>query len=159
MTPTPDTAATTRASNIAAFERLFRAAAGLDIDKSDIKRHEQFVEQKIYDLLSRGVASAKANGRDIVRSSDLPITKGLQENIHEFRRLGQDIALQPILTQLALRPMLDLPYDEETEAQLPLVAGGLTVALASCFTILYPELKNPQTDHWEALRRVFDELL
>jgi hypothetical protein len=157
--PAKSAAAPTRASNIAAFERLFRKSAGLDIDKADIKRYEGFVQHKIYDLLLRGVASAKANGRDVVRPTDLPITTGLQQNIHEFRRLDGELALQPILEQLGLRSALDLPYDEETEGTLPAVAGGLSVALANCFRIIYPDLKNPQTIHWEVAVRVFDQLL
>ena len=157
--PADSAAAPTRASNIAAFERLFRVAAGLDIDKADIKRHEQFVQRKIYDLLLRGVAGAKANARDLVRRADVPITKGLQECIHAFRRLDQEIALEPILQQLALRPTLDLVYDEETEAMLPAIAGGLSVALANCFKIVYPDLKNPQTRHWAVALRVCDLLL
>ena len=62
------------------FERFFRAAAGLDVDKKDLKRYSDFVDHKIYDLLLRGKAAAKENGRDIIQPSDLPITKGLQED-------------------------------------------------------------------------------
>jgi hypothetical protein len=77
---------------ISKFERFFRLAASLDIDKSDIKRYSDFVQQKIYDLLLMGVATAKANDRDIVEPWDLPITKGLQENIHAFRGLDAETA-------------------------------------------------------------------
>jgi hypothetical protein len=54
--------------------------------KGDLKRYSDFVNQKTYDLLIRGKAAAKANDRDIVDPCDLPITKGLQERIHEFVR-------------------------------------------------------------------------
>jgi hypothetical protein len=54
------------AMSIAKFERFFRVTAGLDVDKSDLKRYSDFVNQKIYDLLLRGQATAKANGRDII---------------------------------------------------------------------------------------------
>jgi hypothetical protein len=69
------------------FERLFRAAAGLNVDKQDVKRYGDFVNHKIYDLLLRGQATAKANGRDVIDPHDLPITKGLQECIHVFAKL------------------------------------------------------------------------
>ena len=69
------------------FERLFRVAAGLDVDKADLKRYGDFVNRKIHDLLIRAQAAAKANGRDIIAPLDLPITRGLQESIHEFRKL------------------------------------------------------------------------
>jgi Domain of unknown function (DUF1931) len=75
------------------FERFFRKAAGLDVDKSDLKRYGEFVDKKLYDLLLRGEAAAKANGRDVIQPFDLPITKGLQESIHAFRKM--DAASDP----------------------------------------------------------------
>jgi hypothetical protein len=45
---------------IAKFERFFRLAAGLDVDKSDLRRYNDFVNGKIYDLLLRGQAAAKS---------------------------------------------------------------------------------------------------
>jgi len=62
---------------IAKFERFFRVAAGLDVDKSDLKRYRDFVNGKIYDLLLRGQAAAKANGRVVIEPFDPPLTKGL----------------------------------------------------------------------------------
>ena len=141
------------------FERFFRAAAGLDVDKSDLKRYSDFVNHKIYDLLLRGQAAAKANGRDIIQPFDLPITKGLQESMHAFRKLEEAIALQPILNSIMARPPLDLAWADETEARLPEVAGGLSLALAQTFKIIDPALKNPQSEHWERSFRIFDLLL
>ena len=114
---------------------------------------------KVYDLLLRGVAGAKANGRDVIRPHDLPITKGLQESMHEFRKLDHELKLKPILEHLVSRPPLELDYDDETEALLPDAAGGLSVALAHCFKIVYPGLRNPQTQHWEVMAAVFDRLV
>jgi hypothetical protein len=74
------------ATNISRFERFFRQAAGIDVDKNDLKRHDDFVDQKLYDLLLRGEANAKANNRDVIEVWDLPITKGLQERVHELVR-------------------------------------------------------------------------
>ena len=144
---------------IAKFERFFRLAAGLDVDKSDLKRYSDFVNDKLYDLLLRAQAAAKANGCDVIEPHDLPITKGLQERIHEFRRIDEQIELQPILDQLAARPPLDLAYSEETEARFPEIAGGISVALAHSFKVIDPDLKNPQTKHWECVLRIFDLLL
>jgi hypothetical protein len=144
---------------IAKFERFFRLAASLDVDKSDLKRYGDFVNDKIYDLLLRAQAAAKANGRDVIEPHDLPITKGLQERIHEFRRIDEQIELQPILDQLAARPPLDLAYSEETEARFPEIAGGISVALAHSFKVIDPDLKNPQTKHWECVLRIFDLML
>ncbi|MDX2577049.1 DUF1931 family protein [Streptomyces scabiei] len=60
--------------SIARFEKFFRAAAGLDVDKNDLKRYSDFVDAKLYDLLTVAQATAKANGRDVIRTCDLPIT-------------------------------------------------------------------------------------
>jgi hypothetical protein len=146
-------------THVARFERFFRLAAGLDVDKEDLRRFHEFVNHKLYDLLVRGEATAKANGRDVILPADLPITKGLQERMHEFRRIDHEIELTPILDALAARPPLDLDYSDDTEAHFPGIVGGLGVALARSFRIVEPELKNPQTWHWERAFELFDLLL
>jgi hypothetical protein len=131
------------------FERFFRLAAGLDVDKEDVKRYSEFVGEKLYDFLIVARANAKANVRDVIQASDLPVTKGLQERIHEYRKIDEEIDLQPILQELTAWPPLDMAVSEETESRLPAVVGGLSVALARTFRVLDPDLKNPQTTHWD----------
>jgi hypothetical protein len=145
--------------SVAKFERFFRIAAGLDIDKADLKRYNDFVNQKLYDLLIRGEAAAQANGRDIIQPSDLPITKGLQECIYHFKKIDEEIELKPILEQLSALPSLDRACSTETEERLPEIVGGLSVALARSFTIIDPGLKNPQTKQWERAFQLFNLLL
>jgi hypothetical protein len=149
---------TTHVMSVAKFERFFRIAAGLDVDRQDLKRYSDFINQKVYDLLLRAEATAKANGRLIIEPFDLPITKGLQESIHEFKEIDEQIELQPILDQLTARP-LDLAYDKDTESQLPEVVGGLSVALSRTFKIIDGNLKNPATEHWQKCFRIFDLLM
>ena len=144
---------------VSKFERFFRLVASLDIDKSDIKRYSDFVQQKIYDLLLMGVAAAKANDRDIVEPWDLPITKGLQENIHAFRKLDAETGLEDVLERLATWPPLELALSDDTAVALPEIAGGLSVCLAQAFTIIDPNVKNPQTVQWERAFRLFNLLL
>jgi hypothetical protein len=69
------------------------------------------------------------------------------------------MALRPILDFLTARPPLDLPYRDDTQSQLPRVAGGVSVALARAFRIIDPDAKNPQGRHWEQTERIFDLLL
>jgi len=66
---------------------------------------------KIYHLLVQAEAAASTNGRVIIESFDLPITKGLQESIHEFDKIDEQIELQPIRTAAA-RPCLWRRYRE-----------------------------------------------
>ncbi|GII62827.1 hypothetical protein Skr01_29120 [Sphaerisporangium krabiense] len=141
------------------FERLFRSAAGVDVDKDDLRRYGDFVNGKVHDLLLIGQAHAKANRRDIIEPWDLPVTKGLQESIHRFGLLDEDIELKPILEQLAALPPLDLSIGEETIGRLPEIVGGLSVALARTFKIVDPDVKNPATEQWERAIDVFDLLL
>jgi hypothetical protein len=148
-----------RLGGVANFERFFRATASLDVDKDDLKRYREFVTEKLDDLLIRGQATAKANDRDIVQSFDLPITKGLQESIHEYRRVDPETELRPFLEPLAEHRPQDVVVSDETEARLPEVVGGLSVALARAFKVIEPDLKNPQTQQWERAFRIFDLLL
>jgi hypothetical protein len=144
---------------VARFERFFRRAAELDVDKDDLKRYSDFANRKLYDLLLIGQATAAANGRDIIAPHDLPVTKGLQENIHAFRRMDEELELEPILTQLSVYPPLDRTASDETEARLPLILGGLSLALAQVLKIIDPDLKNPGSEHWERAFRTFDLVL
>jgi hypothetical protein len=141
------------------FQRFFRAAASLNVDKDDLKRYSDFVSANLYDLLVIAQGTAKANGRDIIEPRDLPITKGLQERVHEFRELDDDLELAPILEQLATWPPLDVTLGEETDARLAEVVGGLSLGLARTFKILDQDTANPSSDDWERAFRLFDLLL
>src|ERR1700759_1141541 len=137
------------------FERLFRAAAGISVDRDDMRAYVDFGNDTIYGLLIIAQATAKANVRDVVNSWDLPITKGLQERMHEFRRFDEEIELRGILESLAARPPLDVTLDDETQARLPLIFGGISVALARTFKTLDQEIKAVHTEEWERAFTVF----
>jgi hypothetical protein len=146
-------------TGVTRFERFFRAAAGLDVDKNDVQRYQDFVNGKLYDLLIIGQANAKANIRDIIEFRDLPITKGLQESMHRFRGIDAEVELSPILEYLAARPPLDVTLSEDTEDRLPQVVGGLSMALAQTFTIIDPASRNVSSEDWEQALRIFGLLL
>jgi hypothetical protein len=95
-----------RVMAVARFERLFRRAAGLDVDKSDLRRYSDFVNRKLHDLLVAGEEVARLSGRTAIEPFHLPITKGLQGCIEEFHLLDAEVELDPILDQLAARPPL-----------------------------------------------------
>jgi len=141
------------------FERLFREAASLDIDKNDIKRVDDFVNQRLHDLLLLGTAKAKANGRPAISWIDMPITKGLQENINAFKKLDEELSMSSILDSLSKLPLLDLPYDEDLEKKIPEIFGGITMSLAKVFKQVNPKLKNPATVEWEQVEGIYEILL
>src|SRR3984893_16888168 len=68
----------THVMGVARFERFFRTAARLDVDKQDLKRFSEFLNHTIYDLLLRAEPAARANGRDIIEILDLPFPKGAE---------------------------------------------------------------------------------
>ena len=144
---------------VAKFERFFRSVAGVTVDKNDLKRYSDFVNSKLHDLLQIGEATAKANLRDIIEPWDFPVTKGLQETLHAFKKMDEEIELAPILEHFAALPPLDLAISAETEARLPVVAGGLSVALARTFKVIDPALRTPHALHWERTFEIFNLLL
>jgi hypothetical protein len=141
------------------IERFFRAAAGVDVDKEDIKRYYDFVDRKMADLLLMGQTTARSNDRITVEPRDIPITKGLQESIHAFEKLDLDIGLERILNEAVPEPPSELPYSDETEARLPVIAGGLSLGLARTFKIIDPEAKHAPTEMWEQAFQIFNQLL
>jgi len=50
-----------RVQGIHQIEHFFRVAAGLEIDKEDIKHYSDFIDQKLKDLLLIAAQTAKAN--------------------------------------------------------------------------------------------------
>jgi len=144
---------------VAQFERLFRHAAGLDIDKSDIKRLDDFINAELHSLLLMAQRLAKMNGRDVITEADVPLTKGLQESRHEFRQLNEEVPVKGILEHLAKLPPLDLAIGSDVEEMLPELAGGMVISLAKVFKIIDPALKNPQTEHWEKVERIYELLV
>ena len=144
---------------VAPFERFFREAADLDVDKADLKRYESFVRDKIADMVTIAEARAKADERDVIEPRDLPITKGLEESIHRFRKTDVAAEVQPMLAEIATRPELDLAVAVDVDDLLPEVAGGLSLALGQSFHLIDTNVRNPATDQWERAIRIFDLLL
>jgi len=144
---------------VSKFESFFRKAGSLDIDKSDVRRIYDFTNEVIYRLLIVGIKNASLNNRDVLWYTDLPITEGLEAQIQEFRELNEDLDLEGILEAITKMPPLKLAIGEDVEKELPNIAGGILMALTKTFKTLDPKLKNPQTDHWERAKAIFETLL
>jgi hypothetical protein len=112
------------------LEALFRKAASLDIHKEHAKEITDFVGKKVYDLLLAAEFSTSMNGRDVIWESDLPITKGLQEAIIEFRKLEEELPIEDIIEQLTHYPVLKYELSPEVEAKLPEITGTMLVIMA-----------------------------
>ena len=141
------------------FERFFRAAGEVSVDRDDLKRYLDFVNDALYDLLIIGQATAKANLRDVIQPWDLPVAKGLQESMHAFERLDEEIELRPVLESLAARPPLDMTLDVDTEARLPQLFGAVSVALARTFRLIDADIKAVHTVEWDRAFQLFRQLI
>jgi hypothetical protein len=113
----------------------------------------------VYDLLIVAGATAEANGRDLVEPQDLPITKGLQESIHRYERVDGGQEIERLLTTMVTWRPHDVVCSVDTEARLPRVVGGLSMALAQTFRVIDGKVVNPSTAHWERAFEIFDRLL
>lgn len=138
------------------LEELLRSVAGLNVDKSDVKRLLDLVGDKLWDILVIGARNASYNDRDVIMEPDLPITKGLQETIHQFRRMEEEIELQPILDFLASRTRLERALSMEVEQKLPEIVGGLIVVIAKLLRVIDPEVVNPNTEHWDRVEQALN---
>src|ERR1700729_2876357 len=141
------------------FERFFRAAGAVSVARGDVERYLDFVNDAIYDLLLIGQAAARANLRDIIEPWDLPVTKGLQESAHAFRRVEEEIELGPILESLVARPPLDYALSDETQARLPELFGGISVALARTFKLVEADIKAVHSQEGERAVSIFRLLI
>jgi hypothetical protein len=145
----------THPSGIPVFERFFRSVASIDIDKNDVRRIRDFVDEQVDAIAIAGRNSAKWNGRDIIAPQDLPITRGLQERMREFDKIEEADQIRQLLREEVRRPPEDVTFSEDTEQMLPEVFGGLSLALAQSFRLIDPKLVNPSTEDWERAFNLF----
>ncbi|WP_241524324.1 DUF1931 family protein [Mycobacterium paraense] len=139
----------THPMGIPLFERFFRSAAGIKVDKNDVRRFQDFVDEQIDSIAIAGRDAAKWNGRDVIVPQDLPITKGVQERMREFAKLDEAEEVRDLLRQVVRRPPADVTFSEDTEQMLLELFGGLGIALARSFRLIDPALENPSTQHWD----------
>jgi len=141
------------------LKEFLRRSAGLDIDKSDMKRLTDLIGKKLNDLLVIGVRNASYNNRDIIVEPDLPLTKGFLEHMQDFRRYEESIELKPILDHLATYPPLERALSLEVEAMLPELAGTFAMLAGHAMKTIDPDVKNPRGDIWEKVLCLMELLL
>ncbi|RTZ98163.1 MAG: hypothetical protein DSY90_05125 [Deltaproteobacteria bacterium] len=141
------------------LQRLFRQVSGLEIDKSDVKRLNDFIGNRLRTLLLQGQVAASINGRDIIDYQDIPITIGLQQAIREFIDRDEKLSLAKILRQQATLPPLRMDITDLLEKKLPELVGGITVGLAKVFRVVNKEIKNPGSREWDQVEEIYRILL
>jgi hypothetical protein len=137
-------------------QRFFREAGDVHVDKSDIDRFRAFVDEKIDDIAISARDRARWNDRDVIAPQDLPITKGLQEQMREFDELETAGDMRDWIGQTLRRPPGDVTFGEDALTEL---FGGLCIGLARSFRIVDPEVSNPETGHWDRSFALFGLLV
>lgn len=114
------------------------------MDKNDLKRVSDFLRNKLYDLLAVAERNAKYNGRDLIFEPDLPIAKGLQETLQEFRRMDTALELKPVLDALAALPPLDLGSPRTYGTSFPSSPGPWWWPTPGCSRSWTPPSRTPR---------------
>jgi len=137
------------------LEAVFRKAAGIDLDKSKADRVTDIVEKKFHDLLLVAVEKAGYNGRDVIMEPDLPITKGFEESLRQFKELEEEVDLQDVLAFLEKIPPLKYPISADLEAKLPEYIGALMLIIAKVLKELGAGRK-PSSEDIDRCERILD---
>ena len=126
------------------LKEIFRKGASLDIAKGHAKDITDIVDQKLYDLLLAGERNAKYNARDVIWICDVPITKGMEETIDQFKKLEEEIEVKDVVEMLTKYPAT-MTLEDALEKRLPEITGGLILTMAKIMKDLDP--KDKTVDH------------
>ena len=141
------------------LEQLVRRVSDVELDKSDLERLSALVSEKLHDLLLVGVRHGGYNNRDLIMRPDLPITRGLQESMQEFKVYDEALEIDPVLEQLATYPLMDRQPSQEVIDMLPDLVGTLIMVTAQLMTVVDPGVSNPDTETWERVTQILALLI
>src|SRR5258708_1444728 len=102
--------------------------------------------------------STGTTGTSVERAA-LRTTRGWREGIPRWEGVDDGAEPGPILDDRATPPPLDTALTEDTQARLPLIFGGISVALARTFKVVDAELKAVHTQEWERAFSLFRLLI
>jgi hypothetical protein len=123
---------------------IFRKGASLDIAKGHAKEIIDIVEQKVYDLLLAGERNAKYNDRDVIWVCDVPLTKGMEETIDQFKKLEEELDVKDVVEMLTKYPPT-ITLESALEDRLPEITGGIFLTLAKIMKDI--DTKKRSVDH------------
>jgi hypothetical protein len=129
------------------------------LDKSDLQRLSDLVDDKLYDLLLIGVQHASYNNRDVIMEPDLPLTRGLRESMQDFELYEEEVRIEPILEQLATYPQLEREPSQEVVDLLPQIVGTLIMVTTQLMTVVDPDISNPDSETWDRVSQAMDLLI
>jgi hypothetical protein len=102
-----------------------------------------------------GRDAARWNGCDVIAPQNLPITKGLQEQIRHVGGLDVADEVRAMLCGSLRRPHDDVPFGEIAEDTLADVFGGFAVPLVQALRIRDADVRNLSGRHWDRAFALF----
>jgi len=141
------------------LEELVWRVSEVELDKSDLERLSEFVDEKLYDLLLVGVQHASYNDRDVIMEPDLPLTRGLRESMQDFELYEEEVDIEPILEQLATYPQLEREPSQEVIDLLPEIVGTLIMVTTQLMTVVDPGISNPDSQTWDRVTETMNLLI
>ena len=105
---------------------LLRQGSGLELDEEQLEQIADVSRRKLVDLLDVAEETALANGREVIRMHDLPLTKGLRRTIQETAALSRTIEVDPAFF-LSAEARVNPAIDVMVRAELPRLTAAMLV--------------------------------
>lgn len=142
------------------LQALYRRFVGLDLDKGRAQEVLEVAEKKLADLFEAAAERAEAEGRDVIRWRDLPITKGLARTMERYEREREKLQdprldLGPILEYVA-KPAHHLELDEEVREKLPTLAATVLLLVGYIIKHVDPGARKPSKQDIERAAKILD---
>jgi hypothetical protein len=154
------------------FDLLWQAT-GLELDEDQLQQIADASRRKLIDLFDVAEETALANGRELIRWHDLPLTLGLRRTILETETLARQLEVDPARA-FAGEARVNRAIDEIVRAGLPRLTTALLVLSSRLMATLEPidippeercrlvtrsDPNRPTTWELERAERVLDQTL
>ncbi len=150
----------TRVVGLSRLEALYKTFVGLDLDKTKAQMILDTASRKLADLFIVAQQRAYARGSDTVELIDLPITKGLENTINEYKRERErlndpKLDLGPILDYLA-ESIPGILIGESVREELQDITAAVLLLTGRVIKTIDPKARKPSKEDIERARQILD---
>lgn len=150
----------TRVVGLSRLEALYKTFVGLDLDKTKAQMILDTASRKLADLFIVAQQRAYARGSDTVELIDLPITKGLEATINEYKRERErlndpKLDLGPILDYLA-ESIPGIVIGESVREELQDITAAILLLTGRVIKTIDPKARKPSKEDIERARQILD---
>lgn len=118
-------------------------ATGLELDEGQLQQVAGTSRRKLIDLFDVAEEVALANGREVIRWHDLPLTRGLRRTVQETETLARQFEVDPARV-FAGEARVNRAVDESVRANVPRLTTALLVLTSRIVATLEPIEIPPQ---------------